>query len=37
VCGNGTLDAGEQCDDGNTADGDGCSATCQLEGPIAGM
>ena len=22
---------GEQCDDGNTIDGDGCSSTCQLE------
>ena len=30
-CGNGELDAGEACDDGNTANGDGCSATCQLE------
>jgi len=31
VCGNGTLEGGELCDDGNTAAGDGCSATCQLE------
>jgi cysteine-rich repeat protein len=31
LCGNGTLDPGEACDDGNTADGDGCSSTCQLE------
>jgi len=41
-CGNGTLDgatwegeaggfAGEQCDDGNTAAGDGCSPGCMLE------
>jgi cysteine-rich repeat protein len=30
-CGNGTLDAGEQCDDGNTLSGDGCGATCQDE------
>lgn len=32
-CGNSVLDAGnrEQCDDGNTTDGDGCSATCQTE------
>jgi cysteine-rich repeat protein len=30
-CGNGTLDPGEQCDDGNLIDGDGCSSTCQLE------
>ncbi len=31
-CGNGTLDTGETCDDGNTASGDGCSAFCQVEG-----
>jgi cysteine-rich repeat protein len=31
VCGNGVLDPGEQCDDGNTISGDGCSATCQSE------
>ena len=30
-CGNGTLEAGEQCDDGNTDNGDGCSRICQLE------
>jgi len=30
-CGNNDLDWGEQCDDGNANDGDGCSATCQLE------
>lgn len=28
ACGNGLLDSGEECDDGNTNDGDGCSATC---------
>ncbi len=31
VCGNGTPDPGEQCDDGNTLDGDGCSAFCSVE------
>lgn len=31
VCGDGALDASEQCDDGNTASGDGCSAACRLE------
>jgi len=31
VCGNGAVEAGEQCDDGNTASGDGCSATCRIE------
>ena len=37
ACGDGTVDpdAGEACDDGNTLDGDGCSATCQLEAAIA--
>ncbi len=30
-CGDGVLQAGEQCDDGNTVGGDGCSALCQLE------
>jgi cysteine-rich repeat protein len=29
VCGNGKIEDGEQCDDGNTADGDGCSSTCR--------
>lgn len=28
-CGDGRLDAGEVCDDGNTIDGDGCSADCR--------
>ncbi|MFZ4579585.1 MAG: fibrinogen-like YCDxxxxGGGW domain-containing protein [Myxococcota bacterium] len=27
-CGNGLLDANEECDDGNNADGDGCSSVC---------
>ena len=30
-CGNGVIDSGESCDDGNTANGDGCSSTCQQE------
>ncbi len=30
-CGNGAVDGGEQCDDGNTLDGDCCSSTCQFE------
>ncbi len=29
VCGDGTRDANEACDDGNTEGGDGCSADCQ--------
>ena len=31
VCGNGILEPGEECDDGNTVSGDGCSSTCQIE------
>lgn len=30
-CGNGKIDLGEQCDDGNTALNDGCSARCYRE------
>ncbi|HEY5714002.1 MAG TPA: DUF4215 domain-containing protein, partial [Candidatus Gracilibacteria bacterium] len=33
VCGNHRREAGEQCDDGNTASNDGCSSTCQVENP----
>lgn len=29
VCGNGKVETGEQCDDGNTINGDECSSTCQ--------
>ena len=28
-CGNGHIDSGEQCDDGNTIDTDACTSTCQ--------
>lgn len=31
VCGDGTIDSGEECDDGNTTDDDGCDALCSLE------
>ncbi len=31
VCGDGTLDEGEKCDDGNKVSGDGCSSTCTKE------
>jgi cysteine-rich repeat protein len=31
ACGNGMIDAGEQCDDGNVANHDCCSSTCQFE------
>jgi cysteine-rich repeat protein len=35
VCGNGELDGGESCEDGNTQDGDGCSHDCQDEACVA--
>jgi CSLREA domain-containing protein len=31
TCGNGVIEGAEECDDGNTIDGDGCSADCRLE------
>ena len=31
VCGDGVIEGTEQCDDGNTVNGDGCSSTCQVE------
>lgn len=31
TCGNGAVEGTEQCDDGNTQNGDGCSSTCQNE------
>jgi len=31
TCGNGSLESGEECDDGNLVNGDGCSSTCQIE------
>lgn len=30
-CGNGTVDWGEECDDGNTRNNDGCSSVCRNE------
>jgi cysteine-rich repeat protein len=30
LCGDGSLDPGEECDDGNTADGDRCDSTCKF-------
>jgi len=37
MCGNNTIEAPEQCDDGNTNSDDGCSSTCTLEGYIRVM
>ena len=36
LCGDGVVDDGEDCDDGNTVDGDGCSAVCTTEAPAGG-
>ena len=33
LCGNQQIEAGEECDDGNTSDGDGCSSVCTEEDP----
>ncbi|MCA9624612.1 MAG: DUF4215 domain-containing protein, partial [Myxococcales bacterium] len=30
-CGDGAINVGEECDDGNVVDNDGCSATCTVE------
>ncbi len=35
TCGNGTLETGEGCDDGNTTAWDGCNAMCEIENEIA--
>jgi YVTN family beta-propeller protein/cysteine-rich repeat protein len=32
VCGNGVVQPGEQCDDGNTTDDDGCDGNCTFTG-----
>jgi len=32
LCGNGEVDPGEECDDGNIFDNDGCSTSCRIEG-----
>jgi cysteine-rich repeat protein len=31
TCGNGIVEAGEECEDGNALDGDGCSQYCRVE------
>ncbi|MFH1286216.1 MAG: DUF4215 domain-containing protein [Candidatus Magasanikbacteria bacterium] len=31
VCGNNVVEGAEECDDGNTSGGDGCSAICETE------
>lgn len=34
-CGDGVVDPGEGCDDGNDVSGDGCSASCTVESSVA--
>ncbi|MCY1061155.1 DUF4215 domain-containing protein [Nannocystis sp. SCPEA4] len=34
-CGNGVMEGGEQCDDGNQVEGDGCEPTC-VNTPVCG-
>jgi cysteine-rich repeat protein len=36
-CGDFSVDADEECDDGNIVSGDGCSATCQSEAAVGGV
>ncbi len=36
VCGNGKVETGESCDDGNKVSGDGCSASCKVEAGTCG-
>ena len=31
ICGDGVIEVDEECDDGNTMDGDGCSSACIVE------
>ncbi|MBI2452396.1 hypothetical protein HYV50_04960 [Candidatus Pacearchaeota archaeon] len=31
LCGDGTRDIGEECDDGNSINGDGCNSNCEVE------
>lgn len=31
ICGNGIKEGAEQCDDGNTTNGDGCNSLCKSE------
>lgn len=34
-CGDGVVQRGEQCDDGNTQDADGCSSACRFDDDLA--
>ncbi|USN54679.1 MAG: hypothetical protein H6765_09385 [Candidatus Peribacteria bacterium] len=34
VCGNGVIEYGEECDDDNRSNGDGCNSYCELEDDV---
>ncbi len=34
ICGDGLVEAGEECDDGNLVNYDGCDSGCQIEGDL---
>ncbi|MFA7169445.1 MAG: DUF4215 domain-containing protein [Candidatus Paceibacterota bacterium] len=36
ICGNGKIESGEECDDGNKTDNDGCSSSCKKETSVCG-
>ncbi len=36
ICGNGTRECAEECDDGNTKNNDGCNGSCLIEGGECG-
>jgi cysteine-rich repeat protein len=36
ICGDGVLDLGEACDDGNVYNGDGCAIDCMFDTPLPG-
>lgn len=36
ICGNRVIETGEECDDGNTNNSDGCSSVCKIETAICG-
>jgi LPXTG-motif cell wall-anchored protein len=36
MCGNGVVERGEQCDDGNTLSGDSCDRYCRAAGSTCG-
>lgn len=37
ISSNGILDPGEECDDGNSVNGDGCTAACKVEKSVPAL